>query len=134
MIIPLLLVDGEKIVDTTALVDTRATETFIDRRFAERLAIPLLEIDKPIIVKNANGTRNQEGLITHYTWIKTRIKGYNRVERYLVTSLGKDTIILGLPWLKQVNPIINFAQGTININPRKVKWMLGRKFREKIDI
>ncbi|THH05058.1 hypothetical protein EW145_g5082 [Phellinidium pouzarii] len=33
----------------------------------------------------------------------------------LVTSLGKEDIILGLPWLKQRNPIINWKEGTISI-------------------
>ncbi|THG99543.1 hypothetical protein EW145_g7243 [Phellinidium pouzarii] len=33
----------------------------------------------------------------------------------LVTSLGKEDIILGLPWLKQCNPLINWKEGTISI-------------------
>jgi len=31
----------------------------------------------------------------------------------LVTGLGKQEIILGLPWLKEENPDINWRKGTL---------------------
>ncbi|KAI5115593.1 hypothetical protein M0805_001632 [Coniferiporia weirii] len=34
---------------------------------------------------------------------------------FKVTSLGKEDIILGLPWLKRINPVINWLDGTITI-------------------
>ena len=40
--------------------------------------------------------------------------------RFLVTDIGKETMILGLPWLKQYNPIINWDKGTMDISNVKL--------------
>ena len=40
--------------------------------------------------------------------------------RFLVTNLGKEQMILGLPWLKEYNPKINWATGTIDIDSIKI--------------
>ena len=34
-------------------------------------------------------------------------------ERFLVTGLGRQKIILGFPWLTKTNPIINWQKGTL---------------------
>ena len=40
--------------------------------------------------------------------------------RFLVTDLGKEQMILGLPWLKEYNPKIDWATGMIDINSIKI--------------
>jgi hypothetical protein len=37
---------------------------------------------------------------------------------FLVTNLGMDTLILGLPWLRKVNPAIDWKTGTFFIPPK----------------
>lgn len=51
--------------------------------------------------------------------------------RYLVTSLGKERIILGLPWLRRVNAQLDFKQGTLAIDPTKVNLSPAEQFRLK---
>jgi hypothetical protein len=34
-------------------------------------------------------------------------------ERFLITGLGNQKIILGLPWLREHNPEINWKEGTL---------------------
>lgn len=67
---------------------------------------------------------NEYGSITHYTIVAATIGGYEHQLRLLVTSLGKEDIILGLPWLRRINPIVNFAEGTINVDPTRVQISL----------
>jgi hypothetical protein len=33
---------------------------------------------------------------------------------FFVTNLGKDRMILGHPWLRKFNPVIDWKQGTTN--------------------
>jgi len=35
--------------------------------------------------------------------------------------LGKENIIFGLPWLERVNPIIDWAEKTLKINPERIR-------------
>ncbi|THG95502.1 hypothetical protein EW145_g7946 [Phellinidium pouzarii] len=67
-------------------------------------------------VHNVDGTPNQSGTITHYTLRPLLFGNKLTLAFLLVTSLGKEDIILGLPWLKQRNPIINWKEGTISIS------------------
>ena len=75
-----------------------------------------MPLSKPIPVLNVDGTPNKNGTITHYTWrhIKQGLKSFTT--RLLVTALGKETVILGLPWLKRLNPTINWKDHTVTIN------------------
>jgi predicted aspartyl protease len=49
-----------------ALLDSGATENFIDETTWQRLGIGQKELGKPITVTNVDGTENKKGKITHY--------------------------------------------------------------------
>ena len=103
MYIPVSLSSGwtkeMKTVDAKALIDCGAGDTFIDRRFVQRHRLPYEKLDKPIKVYNVDGTPNKEGNITHFTRLRTNVGGRVRRTLFLVTGLGKEEIIFGLPWL-----------------------------------
>lgn len=46
--------------------------------------------------------------------------GFDEWTDFLATNLGGENVILGLPWLRKVNPHINWQQGYIRIPPRPV--------------
>jgi len=35
--------------------------------------------------------------------------------------LGKENVIFGLPWLERVNPLIDWAEKTLEINPKQIR-------------
>jgi hypothetical protein len=49
-------------------------------------------------------------------------------ERFYVTGLGKQRIILGFPWLHKYNPIIDWKKGEITFKPFQIDW---RRLMEK---
>ncbi|KIM62409.1 hypothetical protein SCLCIDRAFT_94869, partial [Scleroderma citrinum Foug A] len=49
-----------------ALLDSGATGCFVDKSWALDRRLRLSKLVKPVPVLNVNGTRNQEGDITHY--------------------------------------------------------------------
>ncbi|THG95850.1 hypothetical protein EW145_g7892 [Phellinidium pouzarii] len=101
---------------SNALIDSGAEGKFINSKFIAKHHIPVQKLIKPIPVHNVDGTPNQSGTITHYTLRPLLFRNKLTLAFLLVTSLGKEDIILGLPWLKQHNPIINWKEGTISIS------------------
>jgi hypothetical protein len=60
-----------------------------------------------------DGTPNKRGTITKYTRLDLTINRQMRTYNLLVTGLGKQKIILGYPWFKQINPDINCKECTL---------------------
>jgi hypothetical protein len=60
-----------------------------------------------------DGTENQAGLITHRIDLSILIAGRKMTVRFLLTGLGRNRAILGLPWLIQENPDINWRDQTL---------------------
>jgi Retroviral aspartyl protease len=111
----------EKEVETTALLDTGAGGKFIDQNFVRNQKIETKELKYPIEVFNVDGTPNKRGIITKYTWLDLTINGQTKTHNLLITGLGKQKIILGYPWFKQVNPDINWKERTLVWRNKKDK-------------
>jgi hypothetical protein len=101
-------------LDINVMIDCGAEGDFIDKTYATIMGIKKLALKEPIIVRNVDGTRNEAGTITHYVNATLDIGERRRHERLFVTKLGKQKIILGLPWLQRENPDIDWQLKTIN--------------------
>ena len=102
-----------KIIESRLLLDSGATGNFINSAFAKKHKLLLYPLDQPVLTRNVDGTPNQNGTMTHFTWIQYQLKNVPRLERLLVTGLGNHDIILGLPWFKENNPLIDWTSGKI---------------------
>jgi hypothetical protein len=100
-----------KPVTLMALIDSGAGGNFIDEETVTKLQLARTELLKPIIVRNVDGTHNNNGHITHRAIFDATIAGKRQTLSLLITCLGKQPIILGLPWLISMNPDINWANG-----------------------
>ena len=109
-----LVMERGSTIDIKAMVDCSAEGDFIDRTYTAIMGIKKQALDKPITVRNVDGSLNHAGTITHYVNITLEISERKRKERLLVTKLGKQKIILGLPWLQRENPDIDWQWKTIN--------------------
>jgi hypothetical protein len=94
-------------------LDSGAGGKFIDQNYARTKGLEKKELKEPIKVYNVDGTPNKRGTIRHYVNLNIEIHGRKRKEQLLVTGLGKHKIILGLPWLRETNPIIDWTKGTL---------------------
>jgi len=52
-------------VTVKALLDSDAIGMFMDKRIAARQGFKLQKLERPIMVRNVNGTNNSGGAITH---------------------------------------------------------------------
>ena len=109
--IPVQVRDADKTVETFALIDSGAGGKFIDQNYVRRLGIKTQELEQPLIARNVDGTPNKKGKITSFVTLVLIINGRTKRTRLLVTGLGNQKIILGFPWLREQNPIINWQTG-----------------------
>ena len=112
---------GQRNIATRALIDTGAGGTFIDKAFAKRNGITLKPLIRPFTVFNVDHTPNKEGQITHYTWLDLNVAGVIVPTRLYASGLGGENVIIGYPWLKRVDPEIEFRNELIHIDPGKIQ-------------
>uniref|UniRef100_A0A0W0G221 Pro-pol protein n=1 Tax=Moniliophthora roreri TaxID=221103 RepID=A0A0W0G221_MONRR len=73
----------------------------------------------PIKVYNIDGTQNKIGWITHLVTIDLSVGNQTMMETLLISGLGPEQFILGLPWLQDHNPDINWVTGVIKFRPKR---------------
>src|SRR5262249_15588205 len=91
------------------LVDCRVQGLFMDIGYAERNGIAPRKLTSPIPVKNVDGTPNESGLITEVVDMVMRYNDHSERVVFAITQLGKEDLILGLPWLKEHNLEVDWA-------------------------
>ena len=89
-------VRGNRTIVTKVLLNTGAGGLFLDKKYTDKHKIILQKLPNPITPQNIDGTLNQAGQITHYTWIQVQIDKRKFLEIFLITNLGSSDIIFGL--------------------------------------
>jgi hypothetical protein len=108
------------------LIDSSAGGLFIDQNYAKNFDINYL--DEPVKAYNVDGTENKQGKINAYVNLEFTLGERKFKERFYVTGLGKQRIILGFPWLHKYNPIIDWKKREITFKPFQIDW---RRLMEK---
>jgi hypothetical protein len=92
-------------------------------------------------VHNVDGTLNQEGQIMHFCILKTKLGQKEKAQKFYITNLGKDRIILGYPWLQDYNPQIDWTNGTVEGQPlyistanNNLQYLLAKKIVQSLQI
>jgi len=94
-------------VAVKALLDSGATDLFMDTAFMKEKGFRMERMKKPLLVKNMDRTINIGGAITHQVECNMFFKGHIKRVRMDVCNLGKTEVILGMPWLAAHNPEID---------------------------
>ena len=114
MSIRVYLHTSNKRAETPALLDSGATENFINHRYATHMRLPVKKLPTPRKVFNVDGTPNKKGDIQFYTDLEVRTGQKNTNMRFFLTDLGPQRMILGYPWFAAVQPKIDWAKGWID--------------------
>ena len=122
--------DTREVFSTTALLDSGATDSFIDKGMINRYGLKIETLNQPIPVYNADGGRNKLGDITGYVDLEMKIGDHKEVMRLHATSLGQERIFIGHDWLKKHNPDINWDTGEIFMS-RCPKKTCGYEYHRK---
>ncbi|KAF8221511.1 hypothetical protein L208DRAFT_1117298, partial [Tricholoma matsutake] len=118
--------DNGKDVATNVLLNLGAGGVFIDSKFIEREGIKTYPLGYTIQATNVDGTLNRQRTITRYVKGKLHINGRSCPMEYLVAGLGKESVILGLLWLQEVNLIIDWKKGTLEFRDEEQRAQIKR--------
>jgi len=89
--------DTHEGVIVKTLLDSGAMGMFMDKRTAARHGFTLQKLERPIMVRNIDGTNNSGGAITHQVEVNVYCKGHIERMRMDICNLGKTEVILGMP-------------------------------------
>ena len=105
--------EKDKMIEMKTLLDCRAGGIFLDQNFARKHNLRTTKLKQPIRAQNMDGTNNKQGTIQFYTDLNIRISDQTFLERFYITGLGNQKVILGLPWFRKHNPKIDWEKGMV---------------------
>ena len=82
----------------------------------ERFKVPKKKLRVPMPVYNADGTLNQLGKITEYVEVRMTVGDHSERIQLAVTKLSNPELFLGMDWLKDHNPSIDWTQGRLSFD------------------
>src|SRR5918999_558660 len=132
-------------VQILALLDCGATGLFINSALVSEKGLTTQTLQRPIPVYNVDGSPNEAGSITEVVDLVLRYKDHSERAVFAVTNLGKQDMILGLTWLWEHNPEVDWETGEIKMSrcPQKCRTCskeekeekkLGKKKEEKLRV
>jgi predicted aspartyl protease len=104
--------DGRK-HQMTAMVDCGATENFVDKKYAEKIQIPMDEKKVPRRVLAVDRSEVASGPVTHDTMVELIVNDDREKIKLHCITIGNSPIIVGLPWLRKHNPTIDWKKGKV---------------------
>jgi hypothetical protein len=103
-----------KRTEAVALLDSGATENFMELKYAEWLQLPIKRLPEPRRLLNVDGTLNKGGTLQYYTDLKVQTGTQYVALRFFLSELGENKMILGYPWFAAVQPNIDWKRGWID--------------------
>ena len=107
--------DMKEGITMEALLDSGVTRLVMSSEFARKKGFKLKKLERPMQVRNMDGSFNREELIENMMEINMYYKGH--VERTEINVIGgqKWEVILGMPWLECHNPKIDWKTGEVKM-------------------
>ena len=107
--------DTQEGITVEALLDSGATGLVISSEFARKQSFKLKKLERPMQVRNVDGSFNKEGPIENTVEVNVYYKGH--VERTEINVIGgqKWSVILGMPWLARHNLEIDWKTGEVRM-------------------
>ena len=138
MHVPVSVRTSDKKADIKVLVDSGATNNFINPKFAKKMGIGITPLKNPRGIWNIDNTENRLGKITHSATLSVTTNGEAQKMTFLVTDIGNEDILFGYPWLATYEPKFSWRNATIDekilpiiirtVNP----WTVGEAIKRQI--
>jgi len=108
-------IDMQEGITVEALLDSGATGLVMSSEFTRKQGFKLKKLDRPIYVRNVDGSLNKERPIEHTVEVNIYYQGHRERTEIDVIGGQKWTVILGMPWLACHNPEIDWKIGEVKI-------------------
>ncbi len=103
-----------KRAETVSLLDSGATENFLNLEYAKWLHLPIKQMPHPQKLFNVDGTENKVGHLQYYMDLAICMGSTYTNMQFFLTKLGEHKAILGYPWFAATQPKIDWKRGWID--------------------
>jgi hypothetical protein len=103
-----------KRADTVALLDSGATEKFMNLEYTKYLHMPIQHLKEPRKLFDVDGTPNRSGELQFFTDLQVQTGSQRTTLRFFLSNLGENKVILGYPWFTAFQPKIDWKRGWID--------------------
>lgn len=111
--IPITLRGRNRFQEVTAMLDSGASTLFLNKRFVDKHKVTTRKLAKPIEVFNIDGTPNKAGMITEVAVLHLEVGEHKKKAVFTVTDIGLEDVIIGIDWLRNHNPSIDWYEGIV---------------------
>ena len=115
MKIGLKRIDTQEGIIVEALLDSGVTRLVMSSEFAKKQGFNMKRLERPINVRNVDGSFNKEGLIENTVEVNIYYQGHRERTEIDVIGGQKWKVILGMLWLARHNPEINWKTGEVKM-------------------
>jgi hypothetical protein len=98
------------------LIDSGATNNFMNPRFVTDHEVPVVPLAQPIPVIGLDGAGLARGIQHTSSTLPMSIYGHPELIKFNILETGTYDIVLGIPWLRKHNPSINWQTERITFN------------------
>jgi len=91
-----------------ALLDSGATENFLNLSYAKWLKLPIKQLPMSRTLLNVDGTENKSGKLQYYTDLDVQTGPIKTMLQFFLLDLGEHKAILGYPWFSAMQPRIDW--------------------------
>ena len=123
--------EEEEGVVIEALLDSGVTGLVISEEFVRKHKFKRTKLERPVYVRNVDGTLNYVGPIVDTVEVEIFFKEHKERTSIDVIRGQKWSVILGIPWLECHNPEINWKMGEVKItrcpNECRKKWRIEKQ-------
>jgi len=106
-----------------AMIHSGATEDCIDQEFCNIYQIRTTKAKNLREIYLADGEPSSMGPVTHIATFPMDIGAHREITTFEVAKLQNHQAILGMPWLKNHNPRMDWGQGKITFDSEKCTTM-----------
>jgi hypothetical protein len=103
-----------KRADAVALLDSGATENFMNLEYANYLHMPIQRLKEPRKLFNVDSTLNKSGELQFFTDLQVQTGSQRTTLQFFLSNLGENKLILGYPWFAVFQPKIDWKRGWID--------------------
>jgi len=122
-------INTQEEITVEALLVSGVMGLMMSSKFARKQGFKLKKLDRPMYVRNMDGSLNKERPIEHT--VEVNIYYQEHRERTEIDVIGgqKWMVILGMPWLAHHNPEIDWRTGEVKIT--RCPEECGKQWRPK---
>ena len=95
------------------LLDTGAPQNILSEAAAKQMGLTWKTMESPITIGNVNRSNCGTGVIDQYCDIPLKLDNTWKEEHFHRANIGSNQVILGMSWLLNFDPTIDWTKGTI---------------------